>query len=242
METWSIGTLARRTGLTVRTLHHWDAVGLLSPSERTAAGHRRYTRADVERLERVVALRRLALPLGEIATVLDREGPDLRAALRRQLDQIEAEAAAAARLRDRLARLLEALDADGHASSDELIDTIEVMTMHERYYTDEQLETLSERREQLGEDGMERAQRDWAELMDEMRTEMEAGTDVADPKVQALARRWRALVEQFTGGDPGIRASLERLYDERGPEAASRGMVDPELMAYAARAQAGLGD
>lgn len=240
METWSVGQLAAATGLTVRTLHHWDSVGLLVPSQRTGAGHRRYARAELERLERIAALRRLGLPLTEIATALDREGPDLRAAVQRQLDQVEEEAAAAARLRDLLARLLQALDAGGEASADELMHTIEVMTMHERYYTDEQLAQLAERREQLGEDGMARVQQEWVELIAEMRAAMEAGTDPADPSVQALSRRWKGLLEQFTGGDPETHASLQRMYSEQGVEKASQGTMDPDVMAYAARAQAAL--
>jgi TipAS antibiotic-recognition protein len=51
-------------------------------------------------------------------------------------------------------------------------------------------------------------------------------------RVRALAVRWRDLVEQFTGGDPGIRASLQKMYDNEGAERASRGMVAPGLMAY----------
>ena len=87
--------------------------------------------------------------------------------------------------------------------------------MHERYYTDEQLAELAGRADRLGPEGMERARRDWAELIDAMRVEMERGTDPADPRVQELAARWRALVEQFTGGDPGIRENLRRLYADQ---------------------------
>ncbi len=110
--------------------------------------------------------------------------------------------------------------------------------MHERYYTDEQLARLAQRREQLGPDGMERAQQAWAELLAEVRAELDAGTDPADPRAQALGARWRELLEQFTGGDPAIGESLQRMYREEGAEAASRGMVDPEVMAYGARIQA----
>jgi hypothetical protein len=55
--------------------------------------------------------------------------------------------------------------------------------------------------------------------------------------VQAIAARWQELVEQFTGGDPGIRASLQRLYETEGAERASHGMVSPQLMEWMARAQ-----
>ena len=102
-------------------------------------------------------------------------------------------------------------------STDEIIETIEVMTMHEQYYTPEQLEQLAARREALGEEGMQKAQDDWARLIAEVEAERERGTDPADPKVQALLERWQALIQAFTGGDPGITASLKRMYSRRAP-------------------------
>jgi hypothetical protein len=73
-----------------------------------------------------------------------------------------------------------------------------------------------------------------------MKAEMVAGTDPADPKVQSLAARWRELVEMFTGGDPGIRETVGRLWRERGPETASaHGMdFDRGLFEYVGRAHA----
>lgn len=70
-RTWKVGELARSTGLTVRTLHHYDAVGLVRPSARTASGHRLYTGADVRLLYRALALRALGLPLDEVRSVLE---------------------------------------------------------------------------------------------------------------------------------------------------------------------------
>lgn len=110
--------------------------------------------------------------------------------------------------------------------------------MSEGYYTPERRARLAERRRRFGYEAIERAERDWAELTAEVEREYEAGTRPSDPRVQELASRWRALVEQFTGGDPGIRASLERMYREEGVERASRGMVKPELMEYVGRAMA----
>ena len=57
---WKVGELAGLAGLTVRTLHHWDEIGLISPSMRTASGHCLYDEADVRRLYEVVALRELS--------------------------------------------------------------------------------------------------------------------------------------------------------------------------------------
>ena len=116
------------------------------------------------------------------------------------------------------------------------IDAIEVMTRMERYYTPEQMEELSQRAEALGEEGMARAHQDWARLIAEVEAERQAGTDSADPRLTALVERWNALVEQFTGGDTGIRASLQKTYETEGPDRASRGAVNAETMAYAQRA------
>ena len=69
-----IGELAERAGLTVRTLHHDDQIGLVRASERTEAGHRRYSEADVRRLYQVMALRSLGVPLARIARALSGDG------------------------------------------------------------------------------------------------------------------------------------------------------------------------
>jgi len=232
----TVGALAKASGLTVRALHHWDAQGLLVPAERTSAGYRRYGPGEVARLYRILALRRLGLSLEEIAGVLDREGPDLAGAVRAHLARVEQELAAHARLRARLVRILDALDRNGEPSLDQLIDTIEVMTMHERYYTPEQLEQLSRRADALGEDGMREAEQDWADLLAEVDAERRKGTDPGAERMQELAGRWQALIERFTGGDPGLAASLKDMYASEGPEKASRGAVSPELMAYAGEA------
>src|SRR4051812_5571962 len=230
----TVGELASSSGLTVRTLHHWDAIGLLAPAERSAAGHRRYSSADVERLYRIVALRRLGLPLEQVRAALEVEGPDLRAAVAAHLSRVRDELA---RLR-RLEGILGEIVALGAPSTEELIEAIEVMTMSEQYYTPEQLEQLEARRTELGDEGMAKAQQDWAELIAEMDAERAADTDPADGRVQALADRWQDLINQFTGGDPGITASLKRMYDEQGAPKASRGALSPALSEYVQRVMA----
>jgi DNA-binding transcriptional MerR regulator len=70
-EDATVGVAADLLGLTVRTLHHWDEIGLASPSRRTPAGYRLYTWDDLERLSRVVAYREAGLTLDAIRDVLD---------------------------------------------------------------------------------------------------------------------------------------------------------------------------
>ena len=80
----NVGEVAALAGVTVRALHHYDRIGLLSPSGRTAAGYRRYSAADLDRLHRVLVYRELGFPLEEVATLLDDPTADPEAHLRRQ--------------------------------------------------------------------------------------------------------------------------------------------------------------
>ncbi|GHE07121.1 MerR family transcriptional regulator [Streptomyces alanosinicus] len=87
---YSVGQVAGFAGITVRTLHHYDEIGLLVPSERTHAGHRRYGEADLDRLQQILFYRELGFPLEEVAALLDDPDADPRAHLRRQHDLLTA--------------------------------------------------------------------------------------------------------------------------------------------------------
>jgi MerR family transcriptional regulator, thiopeptide resistance regulator len=81
---WTVGELARLAGVTVRTLHHYDRIGLVTPGDRTAAGYRNYSERDLDRLQQVLVYRELGFPLDEVATLLDDPDADPAAHLRRQ--------------------------------------------------------------------------------------------------------------------------------------------------------------
>src|SRR3954453_17294253 len=124
-----VGELAAATGLTVRTLHYYEEIGLLVASGRTDAGHRLYSDADVERLYRISLLRRLGLPLGEIGRALDDPAWSLRAAMATHLGELDRRLAASARLRARLAQLVGAIDDSVGPLGDDLVAVLEEMTM-----------------------------------------------------------------------------------------------------------------
>ena len=227
-----VGRLAERTGLSVRTLHWYDEIGLLRPSLRTEAGHRLYTGEDIVRLQRILSLRALDFSLEEIVGSLDDPAFDHVAVIRAHRERLRREQERAAALCERLKRLEESLLAGGTSSTDDIIHIIEGITMIEKYYTEEQPGELKRRADEMGEEGMHAAQNEWAELIAAVRSEMEKGSDPRSPEVRALARRWNDLIARFTGGNPEISASLKSMYDNEGPEAASRGMVDREMMAF----------
>ncbi|MGW7085346.1 MerR family transcriptional regulator [Streptomyces sp. NPDC054871] len=87
---YSVGRVAGFAGVTVRTLHHYDEIGLLVPSERSQAGHRRYSDGDLDRLQQILFYRELGFPLDEVAALLDDPETDLRVHLRRQHELLTA--------------------------------------------------------------------------------------------------------------------------------------------------------
>lgn len=241
-QVWKVGQLARLTGLTVRTLHHYDSVGLLRPSAWTASGHRLYDEHDVRQLYRIVALRELGLPLDEIRALLAGR-LDLVGLLGGHLHHLDRQLAALRSLRERLGGLVATAQAAGQPSAADLLDLIErTTTMNEtmgQYFTAEQLDALARRRERLGEERIAGVQAEWPQLIAEVQVEMEADTDPADPTVQRLARRWMELLEEFHGGDPELRNSLYRMQAEQGEQIRQEyGGPTPELMDYIKRANA----
>ncbi len=215
---WKIGELARRTGLSVRTLHYYDEIGLLSPSRRTGSGHRLYTAEDVVRLQRIKSLRALGFSLREIRGCLDRPDFPLRRVIELHLSRLRERIELQRRLCGLLENVAARLDSEEMVSSTEFVNTVmEVIEMSERlnrYYTPEQLEYLQERAREVGEERIREGEAEWAELMEQVRAEMEAGTDPSSERVRALARRWMELVREFTGGDPGIERSLSNMWQQ----------------------------
>jgi DNA-binding transcriptional MerR regulator len=216
---WKVGELASRTGLTIRTLHHYDAIGLLCPSGRTGSnhgsGHRLYTVADVARLHQIMCLKQLGFGLEQIREYLTRADYDPRTVIRLHLEDVRRKAAELAELGNRLQGLAETLDRADNVSPETFLETIEVMTMIEKYYTPEQLEYLEKRRKEGSaamEEAIQKAPQMWADLHTDVQAAIDSGIPPEDPRAQALAKRWLDLVSSFTGGDPGIFNSLRNMY------------------------------
>jgi MerR family transcriptional regulator, thiopeptide resistance regulator len=101
-----------------------------------------------------------------------------------------------------------------------------------KYYSPEQQEYLKARKETVGDERIRQVEAEWSQLMEQVRIEMEKGSDPASESVQILARRWKSLIEEFTGGDAGITQSLTTMYQQEGPEVASQDrVVEPEASA-----------
>lgn len=159
----TVKEVAALAGVTVRTLHHYDEVGLVVPSERTAAGYRLYSTRDLERLQLVLFYRELGFGLAEIGDLLDGAGFDRGQALRTQRDLLTAQAR-------RLDRMIAAVDAaiagheEGETMSDETMFAV---------FGEQQRELQAEAERRWGETDAYRQSRrrtadytaqDWVEL------------------------------------------------------------------------------
>lgn len=229
----SIGDLARRTGLTVRTLHHYDAERLVVPSVRTDAGHRRYAAADVARLQQVTSLRALGLPLAAIRALLDGpDAPDALSVVERHLAHVRARLAAEQRLADRLDGLARHLRLTGPADADALLTLIHLTAAMERHYTPEQLDQLKARAEAIGQAHIDDVQNGWAVLFADLDRLHRAGTPPDAPEAQALAARARGFIAEFTGGDAGLERSLNNAVAADKAAMYAAWGIAPDLGAY----------
>lgn len=215
---WRIGELARVTGVTVRTLHHYEAVGLLVPSLRTDGGHRLYQESDVQRLYRIRALRGLGLSLDEIARSVD-EGATLAEMLRAHLAHAEVEVERITHLRDRLRGIC--AHADLRIDADELVKTIDAMSRLKRFIHARGRDSAADSQDM---------ELQWRELGDELRACMDANEAPSSERAQAAALRARSLIHAFAGGDAEMLDVLARVRAVDPP----RGLAgwDPELTRY----------
>ena len=199
-------------GVTVRTLHHYDRLGLLRPG-RNGSGYRIYRERDVERLEQIVALKFLGLPLRQVRRLLDQETADISYALRMQREVLEDRR----RLLDRAIRAIR--EAERKPKPALLRKIIEVIQMQEntdwtsKYYSPEARAKIEVRAKDWTPEKQEQATKAWLDLIHDV--EGSLNEEPASEKAQALVARWQELVGQFTQGDPETMAGLRKLYADQ---------------------------
>lgn len=146
---WKVGELAKQTGLTVRTLHHYDQIGLFSPSEVTDSRHRIYTETDIAKLQQILSLKQLGFTLEEIKETI--ENPDFNPIeiIKVQLETTKKQIEIQQKLYSRLEGMYELLSNQQEVQPENFIKLIEVINMSEKYFTHEQLEKIKIQNEQF---------------------------------------------------------------------------------------------
>ena len=237
-EVFRVGELAKRTGVSVRALHHYDAIGLLTPSHRSESHYRLYDREDVVRLQEIKSLRQLGFSLEEIRDLLAVRRLTPLGVVEMHLQRVREQMELQRQLLGRLESIAGQLRAAQTPTADEMMRTIEAMTMFEKYFTEEQRQTLKERGDKLGPEAIKAVEEEWPRLIAAVREEMNKGTDPRSERVRELAKRWRELLNAFSGGNRQMEASAAKMYREE-PQTAQQYGLDQEIFRYIGEAMKG---
>lgn len=252
---YRIQQFARLAGVTVRTLHHYDRVGLLSPTRRSESGYRIYCNEDLGKLERILVLRYLGLSLREIGellreSVLHRSLQETLARQARVLSERRAEI-------DRVLRAVNGALAQANAPNIEAApdwrlyqSILKEMQMSktenwtEKYYSPEALEAVEQRKNHWSPELQAKVTADWQAMYADVQSALDRRVDPKSGEGQALAARWMALVGQFTGGNPEVLKGLNKFYADRSnwpqqetPAEQRANLPKPEHMAFIQAAQ-----
>lgn len=234
MEKWTVGEVARMAHVTVRTLHHYDEIGLLTPSARTAAGYRLYMRADLERLQQILLYRGLGFALEAIGPLLDDSAIDRREALRAQRAMLLEQRQNLDAVIRTVDRTLESLEEGTAMKEDAMFEGFEALENAPADVRAHHEQHAAESHERWGTtaaytESMRRAKgytkEDWQEMRREAESQtarmialLEAGADPSSAEAMTGAEAMRQHITRwFYPCSPRMHAGLADMYeaDER---------------------------
>jgi DNA-binding transcriptional MerR regulator len=233
---------AKLAGVTVRALHHYDQLGLLKPKQRSRSGYRLYSQRDFARLEQIVVLKYLGMPLKQIRGLLEADA-DLAQALQRQQVVLAEKRRQLDRAVAAITNAQRCFDPQRDPNWDLLKYIIQEIEMQnstdwtKKYYSAEAQEKVEARKALWSPELQERVSREWATLFADV--EAALGEDPASPTATALAARWKKLVGEFTDGDPQIQQGLNAMYaDQNNWPATTKNAyaIKPEIMDFIMKA------
>lgn len=236
-QTYTVGELADLAHVSIRTLHHYDAIGLLSPSERTASGYRLYRHDDLEQLQHILLYRELDFPLDAIGRLTLDPGFDRQAALVAQREQL---AGRARRMEAILAAIDSALDALSKGTTMNEKDMFEVfgdfdpaayeVEVKERWGDTDAYAESARRTARYGKEDWKAIKAESQAIGTGLGAALALGATPGDPEVQALIERHRLQIDQrFYPCSKEMHANLGDMY-----------VADPRFAANYEKIQPGL--
>jgi MerR family transcriptional regulator, thiopeptide resistance regulator len=239
---YRIREFATLAGVTVRALHHYDRLGLLKPGGRSDGGYRLYRDGDLARLEQIVVLKFLGLPLEQIGRLLKRESP-LADTLRRQQSVLAEKRRQLDVAIHAIARAEQSIQPGREPDWDlfkTIVREIEMQNNNEwsrKYYNEGAKVKIEDRKALWNPELQTQITKQWNDLVADVDAAL--GEDPASPKAQALAARWRTLVEGFTGGDPEVQKGLNTMWADKEnwpAQERERFTIKPEIQEFIVKA------
>ncbi|MBV6757805.1 MULTISPECIES: MerR family transcriptional regulator [Rhodococcus] len=219
-EKHTVGVVARLVGVSVRTLHHYDEIGLVTPSDRTPGGYRSYSDADVERLHRVLTYRELGFPLEEIAALLDDPDVDALAHLRRQhallserIDRLHEMAAAVEKMMEAKSMGIQLTpEEQNEIFGDNWPGEEYAAEAEERWGDTDAWKQSQQRTAKMSKDDWKRIKAEGDAVEAALAQAMTDGVEPGSDRANALAEQHRAGIERFYDCDHAMQVNLAEMY------------------------------
>lgn len=242
-RSYKVGEVAELTKVSVRTLHHYDQLGILRPAAFSDGGHRLYTENELLRLHQILTLRYLGFHLREIGELLDRKDFDLLASLRIQQQAVRDHISELESIEAALTRMVDHRQTTGswdwnltvEASRSIQRQREDARQNMEKYYTPEQMKQFEELGNELGPDVIKSVEDRWTELMSEVQGKLDL--DPTSPEARDLADRWNAMTEEtmaYYREYPELSEAIRENYASESFDQAEHA-PDPALFAFIER-------
>ncbi|MGO2304682.1 MAG: MerR family transcriptional regulator [Providencia sp.] len=203
---FQVGEIAEKTGLTVRTLHHYEEIGLLLPTARTDAGYRLYNMQCIERLMQIQMLRQIGVKLKDIGEILDGRSGDIAHLIQERITLLTEQMSQMARLRYRLELLQKQMQDGDTLTQTDWFSVLEMMSMFDKYFTPQELEQLPLYTSQTLKN------QEWQQRVTTVNRLMNEGVAPQTQQVQKVAVEWMTALERDTGGNPDFFARLNEIH------------------------------
>jgi MerR family transcriptional regulator, thiopeptide resistance regulator len=235
----TVGAVASHVGVTVRTLHHWDAIGLVRPSGRTTGGYRLYSGPDVARIHRVLIYRELGLSLDVIGELLDAPTFDVTAPLRQQRAQLLDRISRLQMMVDAVDRMIKAASSGILLSAEEQIAIFGqhwqpswVADARDRWGNTAQWAQYAERAASMTPEGWQQIADSIAALSNDLAAAKRAGVTPGSAEANTLAERHRASIGVYFDCTYSMHVCLGRLYTSDPGFAVYYDAIEPGLISW----------
>lgn len=226
-----IGELAQATQLSVRTLHHYDEIGLLKPSSRTESDHRVYTKSDIERLHKIISLRNIGFSLEEIGQIVGLSQEKMQELIDRKMEELESQREDTERKIWCLKAAKDFANFDLYKGQENMVSVIRELTIQSQYFTSDERNSLEQASQALGLDKIKELHLKMAQLVEQTKAYMDQNVDPKDPRVESLATQWKALGTESFGNNLEIAEKMKTALKENPDFAAYRG-ITPSMIDY----------
>ena len=223
-----VGQISKLTGISVRTLHYYEEIELLSPSGRTVSGHRIYKHSDIVQLQQIRSLQQLGLSLQEISTTLKEKETSPLKTVKTHLKRTQDRIAQMHNLEKQLEKLVFALESsDKNVPVEQFLETLNLITVLDKYFDTKDAEKYRVKHQNISDSS-------WKTWIDEVKKEFDSGMSPTHKRARTLVLRWKKLINEMMGVSPEkVSSFIDLLQNE--PDVAHQHGLDEEVLNFIKR-------